>query len=115
MASFDDVGVVMEQAIVAQWRTNEINDRDRKLRIGVHLGELDHAVAVMRAQMEIRSFSGTVDSATGEYWMPARLLKPTSGVTQNPLNLACQVVAQHRRKPTEFPPKVYIHERSRRT
>ncbi len=67
VASFDDVGVAMEQAIVAQWRTQrEINDRDRKLRIGVHLGELDHAVAVMRcANGNQIVFSGTVDSATG--------------------------------------------------
>ena len=67
VACFDDVGVAMEQAIVAQWRIQrEINDRDRKLRIGVHLGELDHAVAVMRcANGNQIVFSGTVDSATG--------------------------------------------------
>ena len=67
VASFDDVGAAMEHAIIAQWRTQrEINDRDRKLRIGVHLGELDHAIAVMRcANGNQIVFSGTVDSATG--------------------------------------------------
>ena len=54
VASFDDVGAAMEHAIV------------RKLRIGVHLGELDHAIAVMRcANGNQIVFSGTVDSATG--------------------------------------------------
>tara|TARA_Y100001970_G_scaffold272911_1_gene370207 strand:- start:16630 stop:17130 length:501 start_codon:yes stop_codon:yes gene_type:complete len=67
VASFDDVGVAMEYAVVAQWRTQrEINDRNRKLRIGVHFGELDHALAVLGcANGNQIVFSGTVDSATG--------------------------------------------------
>ena len=45
VASFDDAGTAMEAAVVAQWRTQrEINDATRKLRVGVHLGELAEAI-----------------------------------------------------------------------
>ncbi|MDP7067616.1 MAG: hypothetical protein QF637_08345 [Acidimicrobiales bacterium] len=67
VASFDDAGAAMEVAIVAQWRTQrEINDARRKLRIGVHLGELADALAVMECSNGNQIvFSGTVDVATG--------------------------------------------------
>ena len=66
VASFDDAGTAMEAAVVAQWRTQrEINDATRKLRGGVHLGELAEAIVVMKcANGNQIVFSGTVDLAT---------------------------------------------------
>ncbi|MBM46188.1 MAG: hypothetical protein CL458_08050 [Acidimicrobiaceae bacterium] len=67
VAAFDDPSIAMEAAVVGQWRVQrEINDPNRKLRIGVHLGSLVEALAVLGCSNGNQIiFSGAVDVATG--------------------------------------------------
>lgn len=64
---FDDAANAVEAAVVAQWRTQrDINDPGRKMRVGVHLGELSQALAVLRCSNGNQIvFSGQVDAETG--------------------------------------------------
>jgi hypothetical protein len=64
---FDDAANAVEAAVVAQWRTQrDINDPGRKMRIGIHLGDLSQALAVLRCSNGNQIvFSGQVDAETG--------------------------------------------------
>ena len=67
VAMFDDPPAAVEAAIVGQWRVQrEINDSCRRLRIGVHMGSLAEAIAVLAyANGNQIIFSGAIDVATG--------------------------------------------------
>ena len=67
VASFEDPAAAMEASIVAQWRTQrEINDPSRKVRVGVHMGRLWEAVAVLNCSNGNQIvFTGEVDTITG--------------------------------------------------
>lgn len=86
VASFTDPTAAVEASIVGQWRVQrEINDAHRKLRIGVHLGELAEAIVVMKcANGNQIVFSGTVDLATDGTLdaRPMAVLQFATGPTQ---------------------------------
>ncbi|MFL2987116.1 MAG: hypothetical protein ACJZ57_07720 [Candidatus Poriferisodalaceae bacterium] len=86
VASFEDPAVAVEASIVGQWRVQrEINDPHRKLRIGVHLGDLGEAIVVMKcANGNQIVFSGTVDLATNGTLdaRPMGVLQLATGPTQ---------------------------------
>ena len=67
VASFEDPAVAMEASIIGQWRTQrEINDPSRRVRIGVHIGDLREAIAVLNCSNGNQIvFSGQVDAFTG--------------------------------------------------
>ncbi|HIF67350.1 MAG TPA: hypothetical protein EYG17_04365 [Acidimicrobiia bacterium] len=64
---FDDAANAVEAAVVAQWRTQrEINDPGRKMRIGIHPGDLSQALAVLGCSNGNQIvFSGQIDDVTG--------------------------------------------------
>ena len=67
VACFDDPANAVEAAVVAQWRTQrDINDPGRKMRIGIHLGDLSQAFAVLGCSNGNQIvFSGQIDVETG--------------------------------------------------
>jgi hypothetical protein len=67
VACFDDPANAVEAAVVAQWRTQrDINDPGRKMRVGIHLGDLSHALAVLGCSNGNQIvFSGQIDDVTG--------------------------------------------------
>ena len=64
---FEDPANAVEAAVIAQWRTQrEINDPGRKMRIGIHLGDLSQALAVLGCSNGNQIvFSGQIDDVTG--------------------------------------------------